>query len=176
MAISDDVWHLVEGKRDDGTPAVFRIRQVEPRPDQPEIFVVEIPYPLTELSRLPNAAAYRRLAAFEEQWLVPACHALGMTFVASKTEDGSCFVYLYGSGDATALVEKLSPFDGALGFFDDHDPEWAEYAALREILDEARAISTTAPTPAVKRSPKTKPRTKSKTRATPTSKRRSTKR
>src|SRR5438105_597451 len=129
---SDELWRLVEARHDDGTPAMFRIRDLAPRPEQPRIFVVELPYPTTELSRLPDAIAYRRLGQFEEQWVRPAAAALDLTFVAVKTDDGSFFLYLYGSGEPRALIERLSPFDGALGFFDEHDPGWDEYAALRE--------------------------------------------
>jgi hypothetical protein len=148
MASDGDVWHLVEARRDDGTPAMFRIRDLEPRPEQPRIFVVEMPYPVTGLSRLPDAASYRRAAQFEEQWLAPACAALGWTFVAQRTEDGSFFLYLYGGADPLPLIEKLSPFDGSLGFFDEEDPQWDEYAALREILDQGRAMPADAPEPA----------------------------
>jgi len=147
MASDGDVWHLVEARRDDGTPAMFRIRDLEPRLDQPRIFVVEMPYPPTELSRLPDAGAYRRAAQFEEQWLAPACAALDWTFVAQKTEDGSFFLYLYGSADPLPMIEKLSPFDGSLGFFDEHDPQWGEYAALRELLDQAHAMPPETPEP-----------------------------
>ncbi len=148
MATDGDVWHLVEARRDDGTPAMFRIRDLEPRLAQPRIFVVEMPYPVTELSRLPDAASYRRAAQFEEQWIAPACATLGWTLVAIKTEDGSFFLYLYGAGDPLPMIEKLSPFDGALGFFDEEDPQWDEYAALRELLDEANAMPPETPEPA----------------------------
>jgi hypothetical protein len=136
---SEEIWHLVEGQRDDGLPSIFRIRELEPRLDQPKIFVVELFYPTLGEARLPDAAAYRRLAVFEEQWLLPACTALDWTFVAAKIEDGSTFLYLYGNGEPLPLIEKLSPFDGALGFFDEHDPGWDEYAALRELLERAKA-------------------------------------
>ena len=135
-----DVWHLVEAKRDDGAPTIFRIRELEPRRELPRIFVVEMPYPITELSRLPNAAAYRRLAQFEEQWLVPTCSALGYELVGLKIEEGSFFLYMYGSGDGDALVQRLAPFDVALGFYDDADPDWGEYATLRDLLTQARAM------------------------------------
>jgi len=148
MATEGDVWHLVEARRDDGTPAMFRIRDLEPRLDQTLIFVVEMPYPVTELSRLPDAVSYRRAAQFEEQWLAPACATLGWTYVAQKTEDGSFFLYLYGTGDPMPLIEKLSPFDGSLGFFDEQDPQWDEYAALRELLDQANAMPPETPEPA----------------------------
>jgi hypothetical protein len=149
MASEAEVWHLVEARRDDGTPAMFRIRELEPRLEQPRIFVVEVPYPPTALSRLPDAASYRRVAQFEEQWVIPACQALGWTFVAAKTEDGSFFLYLYGNDDPMPMIQKLSPFDGALGFFDEEDPNWEEYAALRELLDEANAMppETREPSP-----------------------------
>jgi hypothetical protein len=140
MATTDELWHLVEARRDDGTPAMFRIRDLQPRPDQPTIFVVEMPYPVTGLSRLPDAKSYRRLTQFEEQWLIPACAKLAWTFVAAKTEDGSFFLYLYGNAEPTALIEKLSPFDGGLGFFNEHDPNWEEYEALKELVDQANAM------------------------------------
>jgi hypothetical protein len=136
----DQTWHLVEARREDGSPAIFRIREIEPRKNQGRIFVAELPYPVADGSRLPDAPSYRRFATFEEQWLDPACSALGWTPVAVKIEDGSFFVYVYGGGDPLKLVERLSPFDGQLGFFDEHDPKWDEYAALRELLDEAKAI------------------------------------
>ena len=137
---SDEQWHLVEARRDDGAPAIFRIRDLEPRLDQPRIFVVEAPYPAIALSGLPDAAGYRRLAQFEEDWISPACAALGWTFVAAKTEDGACFFYLYGAADPQALIARLSPFDGALVFFDEEDPTWQEYGTLKELLEEANAM------------------------------------
>jgi hypothetical protein len=140
MSISDaDLWHQVHAQRDDGVAAMFLIRDLEPRVDQPQIFVIQMPYPVTDLSRLPDAAGYRRLDAFQEQWIEPACDALGWTFVASKSEDGSFFLYLYGSGDPSELIEKLSPFDDSLEFFNNRDAEWSEYAALRELVDQAEA-------------------------------------
>jgi len=140
MAPSDaDLWHQFHAQRDDGVAAMFLIRDVEPRTDQPQLFVVEMPYPVTDLSKLPDAAGYRQLDAFQEQWIEPACEALGWTFVAWKSEDGSFFLYLYGAGDPNALLEKLAPFDGDLGFFNDHDADWSEYAALRELVDQAQA-------------------------------------
>src|SRR5215510_14012465 len=140
MGSSDsNVWHRVHAQREDGVAAMFLIRDVEPRPDQPKIFVVELPYPVTDLSGQPDAAAYRRLSAFQEQWLEPACAALGWTFVAWKCEDGSFFLYLYGAGDPHALLEKLAPFDGELGFFNDLDADWSEYATLRELVEQAEA-------------------------------------
>ncbi|HEX3759670.1 MAG TPA: hypothetical protein VHW23_13245 [Kofleriaceae bacterium] len=118
---------------------MFLIRDVVPRADQPKIFVVELPYSVTDLSGQPDATAYRRLSAFQEQWLEPACAALGWTFVAWKCEDGSFFLYLYGAGDPNALLEKLAPFDGELGFFNDVDADWSEYAALRELVEQAHS-------------------------------------
>src|SRR6185295_18399532 len=129
----------VHAQREDGVAAMFLIRDVEPRADQPKIFVVELPYPVTDLSGQPDAAGYRRLAAFQEQWLEPACVALGWTFVAWKSEDGSFFLYLYGAGDPDVLLEKLAPFDGELGFFNDLDADWSEYAALRELVEQSEA-------------------------------------
>ena len=142
---SDELWRLVEARHDDGTPAMFRIRDLAPRLEQPRIFVVELPYPTTELSRLPDAVAYRRLGQFEEQWVRPAAAALDLSFVAVKTDDGSFFLYLYGAGEPRPLIERLSPFDGALGFFDEHDPGWDEYAALRELLAQAKDLEPEKP-------------------------------
>lgn len=144
MAKGEELWHLVEAKREDDSPTIFRIRELEPRLEQPRIFVVELPYPVADGSRLPDAPSYRRFATFEEQWLDPACNALGWTPVAVKIEDGSFFVYLYGKDDPHALVERLSPFDGQLGFFDEADPKWDEYAALKELLDEAKTMEPRA--------------------------------
>src|SRR5260221_282659 len=67
-----DVWHQVHAQREDGVAAMFLIREIEPRADQPKIFVVELPYPVTDLSGQPDAAGYRRLPAFQEQLLEPA--------------------------------------------------------------------------------------------------------
>src|SRR5215468_11011766 len=139
MGSDSNVWHQVHAQREDGVAAMFLIRDIEPRADQPKIFVVELPYAVTDLSGQPDAAGYRRLGAFQEQWLEPACAALGWTFVAWKSEDGSFFLYLYGDGDPDALLEKLAPFDGDLGFFNDRDTDWSEYAALRELVDQAEA-------------------------------------
>jgi hypothetical protein len=141
MGKEGELWHLVEAKREDDSPTIFRIRELEPRLDQPRIFVTELPYPVADGSRLPDAPSYRRFATFEEQWLDPACSALGWTPVAVKIEDGSFFVYLYGADDPRALIERLSPFDGALGFFDESDPTWDEYLALRELLEEAKTMA-----------------------------------
>ena len=140
MGKEGEVWHLVEAKREDDSPTIFRIRELEPRLDQPRIFVTELPYPVADGSRLPDAPSYRRFATFEEQWLDPACNALGWTAVAVKIEDGSFFIYLYGADDPRALIERLSPFDVTLGFFDEQDPTWDEYAALRELLEEAKTL------------------------------------
>ncbi len=140
---TEEQWHQFEALRDDGAPARFRIRDLTPRTDQPRIFVVELPYPITDLSRLPDATSYRRIATFEERWLIPAAGTLGWTFVAAKVDDGSCFLYLYGADDPAPMIERLAPFDGGLGFFDESDPAWDEYAALKELLDEANAIPVT---------------------------------
>jgi hypothetical protein len=140
MAKEGETWHLVEARREDGSPTIFRIRELAPRREQTQIFVAELPYPCADGSRLPDAPSYRRFATFEEQWLDPACSALGWTPVAVKIEDGSFFVYLYGSGAPVQLIERLSPFDGALAFFDEADAAWDEYAALRELLDEAKSM------------------------------------
>ena len=141
------VWHIVEAKRDDGTPTTFQIRELDPQKHLDRIFVVEMPYPTTELSRLPDAVAYRKLQRFEEQFLGPACEALGWEPVGSKSEDGSFFLYMYGASDPEQLMQRLAPFDAALGFFDDHDPQWEEYATLRELLDQARALPGYDPKP-----------------------------
>jgi len=147
MGKEGELWHLVEAKRDDGSPTIFRIRELEPIEKLQRIFVTELPYPVADNSKLPDAPSYRRFATFEEQWLDPACLALGWTPVAVKIEDGSFFVYLYGDGDPTKLIERLSPFDGALGFFNEEDPTWDEYTALRELLDEAKTIKGPEPEP-----------------------------
>ena len=143
---TDEVWHIVEARREDGQSELFRIRDLEPVGGQERIFVVELPYPPTQLSRLPDATSYRRLSAFEEQWVRPACAALDWTLVAVKTEDGSTFLYMYGAGDPQDMVAKLSPFDGSLAFFDEWDATWDEYAALRELLAEANAMASTPAT------------------------------
>ena len=145
MSTEGELWHIVEAKRDDGTPTMFRIRELAPLKQLTRIFVVELPYSTTEMSRLPNAAAYRRVAELEEQWIRPACQALGWELVGSKTEDGSFFLYMYGNTDPQLMVERLSPFDAGLGFYDDDDPAWQEYATLRELLDQAKAMPA-APT------------------------------
>jgi len=160
MAADGDVWHLVEARREDGVATMFRIRELAPRHELSHIFVVEMPYPTTELSRLPNALAYRKLAQFEDQWVIPACHALGWEPVALKIEDGSFFLYMYGAGDPEQLMMKLAPYDAALGFYDDSDPGWGEYATLRELLEAAKAMP--------KEKPKPPARTKAKTKAAPT--------
>lgn len=141
MTMDGELWHIVEAKRDDGMPTMFRIRELEPRKQLTKIFVVELPYPTTELSRLPCASDYRRLAEFDEQWLRPACSTLGWEVVGHKIEDGSFFLYMYGATDPSTMVEKLSPFDAGLGFYDDDDPDWQEYGTLRELLDQAKAIA-----------------------------------
>lgn len=156
-----ELWHVVEAKRDDGTPTTFQIRELEPQKQLSRIFVVEMPYPTTELSRLPNALAYRTLRRFEEQFLWPACSNLGWELVGRKIEDGSFFLYMYGATEPTQLMEKLAPFDAALGFYDDHDPDWAEYATLRELLDQARALDKPKKPPAKR---KKKPAARKKAR------------
>ncbi len=165
-----ELWHIVEAKREDGTPAIFRICELEPRPTLPRIFVIEWPYPITELSRLPNAAAYRKLATFEEQWLLPACAALGWVFVGSKTEDGSFFLYVYGDGDPKRMIERLSPFDAGLGFFDDDDPDWEEYAELTMLLERAKAIPKGAMTDGAESGKTTTSRSKSRAKSKPKAK------
>ena len=140
MQDDGELWHLVEARRDDGSPALFRIRELDPRPEQPTIFVVEMPFHSTEMSALPNAAQYRRLDGFRDEWLLPASDALGWTFVAQKIEDGAFFLYLYGAGDPDALIARFAPFDPDLGFYDDADPTWAEYGYLRELLEEAKQL------------------------------------
>jgi hypothetical protein len=144
-----EVWHLVEARRDDGAPTIFRIRELAPRPELSRIFVVEMPYPITEMSRLPNATGYRRLAQFEEQWLGPACTATGYEQVGLKIEEGSFFLYLYGANEPNDLVARLAPFDAALGFYDDADPTWGEYATLRDLLEEAKAMAPAEVEPAI---------------------------
>jgi hypothetical protein len=153
MMSDGELWHVVEAKRDDGMPTMFRIREINRQPQLTKIFVVELPYPRTELSRLPAASDYRRLAEFEEKWLGPACHSLGWEVVGHKTEDGSFFVYMYGCTDPTAMIEKLSPFDTALGFYDDDDPDWQEYGTLKDLLDQAKAIPQSEPSAAAMTAP-----------------------
>jgi uncharacterized protein DUF695 len=170
MTMDGELWHIVEAKRDDGTPTMFRIREIDPRRQLTKIFVVELPYPKTELSRLPNASDYRRLAEFDEQWLRPACNALGWELVGSKTEDGSFFLYMYGASDPSAMIEKLSPFDVALGFYDDDDPDWREYGTLKELLDQAKAIPPVEPELTVKAKAKPKPKAAAKPKAKPAAK------
>ncbi|MGE5187033.1 MAG: DUF695 domain-containing protein [Acidobacteriota bacterium] len=157
-----ELWHVVEATRDDGTPTTFQIRELEPQKQLSRIFVVEMPYPTTELSRLPNALAYRTLRRFEEQFLWPACAAQGWELVGRKIEDGSFFLYMYGASEPQALMEKLAPFDAALGFFDDDDPEWAEYATLRELLAQARKLHK--PPAAKKKRPAARKRPRPKTK------------
>lgn len=160
MSVDGELWHIVEARRDDGTPTMFRIREIAPKKELSKIFVVELPYPTTEMSRLPNAGGYRRLAELEEQWLRPACGTLGWELVGTKTEDGSFFVYMYGGSDPQQLIEKVSPFDVGLGFYDDEDPDWQEYATLRELLDQAKAIES--PKQATQPAPKPKAKAKAK--------------
>jgi hypothetical protein len=162
MSTDGELWHIVEAKRDDGTPTMFRIRELDPKRDLTKIFVVEMPYSTSEMSRLPNAAAYRRVADLEEQWLRPACQTLGWELVGSKTEDGSFFLYMYGGGDPQELVAKLSPFDAGLGFYDDEDPDWAEYGTLRTLLDQAKAMPSDVKKPAAKKKKKPAPKKKKK--------------
>ncbi len=90
------------------------------------------------MSRLPSAVAYRRLQQFEDEWLAPAADALGLAWVGVRIEDGSSFFYLYGNGDPNAVIARLAPFDVGIGFYDDADAQWTEYATLRELLDAAR--------------------------------------
>lgn len=182
MSADGELWHIVEARRDDGAPTMFRIRELAPNRSLTKIFVVELPYPTTEMSRLPNAAAYRRLAELEEQWLRPACGTLGWELVGTKTEDGSFFVYMYGGTDPQHLIEKVSPFDVGLGFYDDEDPDWQEYATLRELLDQAKAIPAPAEAQKAKRRQarptkaklKPKAKAKAKAKAKPKSKKRKT--
>ena len=145
MTTDGELWHVVEAKRDDGMPTMFNIRELEPRMQLTKIFVVELPYPKTTPACLPNAFDYRRHAELEEQWLRPACSTLGWELVGSKVEDGSFFFYMYGASDPKGMIEKLSPFDAALGFYDDDDPDWQEYGTLKELLDQAKAIPATEP-------------------------------
>ncbi len=153
MAAGTEIWHVVEARRDDGAPTTFRIRELEPTPELATIFVAELTYPTTELSRMPSAADYRALARFEDEWLRPACAALGWVPVGVKIEDGSFFIYAYGSGDPQAFAEKLGGFGAKLVFYDDHDPDWGEYATLRELLEQAQTIEP-EPAPAPKAKPK----------------------
>jgi hypothetical protein len=74
---------------------------------------------------------------------------------------------MYGHCDLNDLVAKLSPFDGALGFYDDPDPAWEQYGTLRELLAEAKALQKpakqdAAPAPKKKAAAKKKPAAKAK--------------
>lgn len=166
MGPDGDLWHVVEARRDDGGATVFRIRELAPRPELTRIFVIEMPYPITELSHLPSALGYRKLAQFEEQWVLPACHALGWELVALKIEEGAFFLYLYGESDPEQLMMRLAPYDAALGFYDDRDPGWAEYGVLRELLDRAKALPA-AGTAEPKPRPRKKARAKTVVRKAP---------
>ena len=180
--MSAESWHIVEAKRADGEAAIFRIREMEPRRELATIFVVEMPYETTEMSKLPGATAYRRLAGFEEAWLGKACDALGWVFVGVRIEDGSFFLYLYGDAEPGDLVARLAPFDGALGFYDDRDPAWGEYRTMRELLDQAKKLpkqdgsglrkqkakaKAKAKAPAAKAKPKAKARANAKATTRP---------
>ncbi len=175
MTAGTEIWHVVEARRDDGAPTTFRIRELEPNAELATIFVAELTYPTTELSRMPCAADYRALARFEDEWLRPACAALGWVPVGVKIEDGSFFIYAYGSGDPRSFAEKLGGFGATLVFYDDHDPDWGEYATLRELLEQAQTIEPEPPhaakakpkatTPIAK--PKPKPKVKPKRAAKP---------
>jgi len=177
MSIDGELWHIVEAKRDDGTPTMFRIRELDRQPTLTRIFVVELPYPKTELSRLPGASDYRRLAEFDEQWLRPACTSLGWEYVGSKIEDGSFFFYTYGCADPNAMIEKLSPYDAGLGFYDDDDPDWQEYGTLKNLLEQAKALPAPIPTSNARAKttttaarPIAQPKAKAKAKAKPTAK------
>ena len=74
MTTEGDLWHIVEAKREDGADAIFRIRELEPKAELTKIFVIEWPYPITQLSNLPDVAAYRRLSEFEEKLAGPRRH------------------------------------------------------------------------------------------------------
>ncbi len=165
MTAGTEIWHVVEARRDDGAPTTFRIRELEPQPELATIFVAELTYPTTELSRLPSAADYRALARFEDEWLRPACAALGWVPVGVKIEDGSFFIYAYGSGDPRSFAEKLGGFGASLVFYDDHDPEWGEYATLRELLEQAQTIEPDPPRPAKAKPHGTRPIAKPKAKA-----------
>src|SRR5260221_533655 len=89
--MADELWHYVEARRDDGVATLFRIRELAPQPALTRIFVVELPYPTTELSRLPSAASHRRIAELEEQWLRPAAAALGWQLVAACSSSPLAF-------------------------------------------------------------------------------------
>ena len=54
MGSDSNVWHQVHAEREDGVAALFLIRDVEPRADQPKIFVIELPYPVSDLSGQPD--------------------------------------------------------------------------------------------------------------------------
>jgi hypothetical protein len=157
MTTDGELWHFVEAKRDDGMPTMFNIRELDPRKTLTKIFVVELPYPKTSPACLPSASDYRRHTDFDEQWLRPACSALGWELVGSKVEDGSFFFYMYGEGDPNGMIEKLSPFDACLGFYDDDDPDWQEYGTLRDLLDQAKRIPAQSTAPVAPDAPVAQP-------------------
>ena len=88
------------------------------------------------------------------------------------------FLYLYGADDHAADDREAVAVRRELGFFDEHDAAWDEYAALRELLAEANSFET-APAkksvakmkaPAKKSSAKKTPATKSPAKKKPTKK------
>ena len=105
-------------------------------------------------TRSPSSRAFptpRPIAAsraFEEQWLGPACAATGYELVGLKIEEGSFFLYMYGAADPNEVIARLAPFDAALGFYDDQDPSWGEYATLKDLLDQAKAMPIDTALPA----------------------------
>jgi hypothetical protein len=49
-----------------------------------------------------------------------------------------------------------------LGFYDDEDPDWAEYGTLRTLLDQAKAMPSDVKKPAAKKKKKPAPKKKKK--------------
>jgi len=143
-----ELWHHVEARREDGAPAIFRIRELDARLEQPHIFVVELPYPLTELSRLPDATGYRRFDVFKEQWLDPACLALGWTPVAIKIEDGSLRADRRSAGPPNARRRRHRSYRRIDGSHEDHDadPRAVAQGGIEAQIEESGKVENESET------------------------------
>ena len=161
-----EVWHLVEARRDDGAPTIFRIRELDPRLELSRIFVVEMPYPITEMSRLPNATGYRRLAQFEEQWVTPGLR--GHRLHPGRPQDRGRLVLPLSlrrqraHRARRAASPRSTPPSASTTT---PNPTWDEYATLRDLLEEAKAMlpaaaerAATEPAKAAAKPPRTKRR------------------
>ena len=143
-----EVWHLVEGqarrRRADHVPH----SRARAAPELTRIFVVEMPYPITEMSRLPNAAAYRRLAkSSRSSGSSRPAPPPATSWSASRSRRARSSSTCTELPDPNEVISRLAPFDAALGFYDDADPSWGEYATLEDLLDQAKAmpLDTTLP-------------------------------